>query len=55
MDPNALLDAIEEMSREDEREAALMARDLHEWIRRGGFEPDWKRHADGAAFYHRFF
>jgi len=66
MDPNATLELIEEqlasakLARaqgdmavwaaeiEDAREAR---EDLHEWLAKGGFEPEWTAYPAAAAFY----
>lgn len=59
MDPNETLKQIEEnflaytAQGDDDlpEETQELVEDLGEWIRRGGFEPDWIKYPTGAAVY----
>lgn len=64
MDPNACLALIEEClaaasiarsNGDDSRLPSQTAREarenLHEWLAKGGFEPDWTTHIKAASFY----
>lgn len=52
MDPSVCLSRIQDaLDDGDQFEAFTAAADLHEWLTRGGFEPDWSR-APGARDYY---
>lgn len=50
MDPNATLQLISECLRHAEN-PDWHCQDLYDWISRGGFEPDWSKHASAAEYY----
>jgi hypothetical protein len=51
MDPNTLLQQIEEYTGYDRSEAC---RDLRDWLSKGGFEPAWTAHPEGTRIYRRW-
>lgn len=53
MDPNATLEEIDRFVREKESndELYFLLDDLYDWLKKGGFEPDWEKYPDGTVFY----
>jgi hypothetical protein len=52
MDPNATLTEIAIALMEgDTNKAEQLAEDLTEWLRKGGFEPDWSRHPAARKWF----
>jgi hypothetical protein len=52
MDPNAALGRIDRAVRVDSETREIM-RGLHEWLRGGGFQPNWEAYPTGAKRYRR--
>lgn len=51
MDPKACLERVAAALRDGDKAEAREARaDLKEWLRRGGFAPDWSSEPAAAAF-----
>ena len=50
MDPNAALRMIDEADRVDAETREVM-RGLHQWLSRGGFQPDWEEYPKGTRRY----
>jgi len=52
MDPNATLQFIDDALNDyDHKEARYLVAELAEWLRRGGFEPDWNDYPRATACY----
>jgi hypothetical protein len=57
MDPNSLLDRIASLLRQSAyddlagEDLDYACQSLWEWLDKGGFEPDWSRHASAASYY----
>lgn len=58
MDPNATLRRLKELgrnwvtrSREEVLEYLELDRALYNWLKKGGFEPDWSIYPDAKALY----
>lgn len=52
MDPNAALRMIDDADRVDAETREVM-RGLHQWLSRGGFEPDWTDYPTGTRRYRK--
>jgi hypothetical protein len=52
MDPNAALRMIDEADRVD-AETHEVIRGLHQWLSRGGFQPDWENYPTGTRRYRK--
>ena len=52
MDPNAALRMIEEADRVNAETREVM-RGLHQWLARGGFQPDWSAYPTGTRRYRK--
>ena len=52
MDPNAALRMIEDADRIDAETREVM-RGLHQWLSRGGFQPDWDAYPTGTRRYRK--
>ena len=52
MDPDAALRMIDDADRVDAETREVM-RGLHQWLSRGGFEPDWKAYPTGTRRYRK--
>ena len=52
MDPDAALRMIDEADRVDAETREVM-RGLHQWLSRGGFEPDWASYPTGTRRYRK--
>lgn len=53
MDPNATLQLIQDARTGSEKREH--AENLHTWIARGGFHPDWNAYPKATAFYRKHF
>jgi hypothetical protein len=54
MDPTACLRRIADCNRFSSAECRTACADLHTWIRRGGFQPDWDAYPLGTKRYERW-
>ena len=54
MDPNAALRMIEDAGRVDAETREVM-RGLHQWLSRGGFQPDWDAYPTGTRRYRKVY
>lgn len=52
MDPDAALRMIEDADRVDAETREIM-RGLHQWLSRGGFQPDWRAYPTGTHRYRK--
>ena len=55
MDPNECLKLIDESVKDnDETEADWHCYDLMQWLKRGGFQPNWKRYPNATYHFNGF-
>ena len=52
MDPTAALRLISDADRVDANTREVM-RELHQWLTRGGFQPDWERYPKGTRRFRK--
>lgn len=54
MDPNTALAGLQfHIDNEDWEEVLDVAYDLSDWIRAGGFEPDWSAYPEATDFFRK--
>lgn len=57
MDPNACLERIARLLPQaaDDLEAGeeldMACQELYDWLKRGGFDPDWSKHESATGYY----
>jgi len=53
MDPNATLKLIDDFltARRTGEQVDIWCQDLWDWLKKGGFEPNWAQYELGASYY----